>query len=201
MPASGQDGTESEAERMPVTSGVGRTTREYLKACTAPSHDRLDGRLGTLTEGGERDYADFLEIQYRARQDVELWLADHAPTTAPPGQTGLIAQDLETLGRAAPTDFPALETPADADPIGVCWVLAGSSLGNRAILARLAKTGMQWPTAFLSDRRMTAYWQDLRPILERPHSPDRDRAALAAAQATFAHFNAVVAHALSPVAA
>ncbi|MEX0341168.1 MAG: hypothetical protein AB3N06_01140 [Erythrobacter sp.] len=103
------------------------------------------------------------------------------------------------MGPTVPGDCERFEPPAGSDPLGACWVLAGSSLGNRAILARLGKSGLQRPVAFLSDTRMTAYWKQLRPLLERPHSLPDDRAALAAAQATFSHFNAVAAHHCLPV--
>jgi len=186
---------------MPVPSGVGRTTRDYLRSETADCHDRLDMRLGALVEGGEREFSAFLAIQHRARRGIEGWLADHAPDCEPPLQTGLIAQDLYAMGIPVPGDCERFEAPAGSDPLGACWVLAGSSLGNRAILARLGKAGLQRPVAFLSDSRMTAYWKQLRPLLERPHSLPYDNAALAAAQATFSHFNAVAARHCIPVTA
>lgn len=188
---------------MPVSSGVGRTTRDYLKSGTASSHDRLDLRLGELVVGGEADYARFLEIQYAARTGIERWLAEYAAGSAPPPLTDLIAQDIDRLGGRLPAGSPRFDfqAPASGDALGVCWVLAGSSLGNRAILTRLAKAGLRRPVAFLSDRRTTDYWRGLRPTLERVHKPSRDRAALVAAQATFAHFHAVAGAATMPVAA
>ncbi len=179
-------------------SGVGRTTRDYLRVGTAEAHDTLDVRLGALVEGDERDYARFLDIQYRARVNIQSWLSERCADTAPPRQTDVIARDLAELGVPIPSHSPAFDVSADSDPLGTCWVLAGSSLGNRAILARLVKAEMQWPVAFLSDRRVVEYWQRLRPFIERPHSPVDDPPVLAAAQASFAHFNAVASQVGAP---
>ena len=184
---------------MPVANGARGSTRNYLKTGTAASHDRLDTRLGALMTGDVRDYAAFLDIQYRARVGVEGWLAGTG--TPPPQQSTLLAQDIAALGRIAPEDVPAFAPPAGSDALGVCWVLAGSSLGNRAILARLVKNKVDWPVDFLSDTDMTTYWRSLLPALERPHSIDTDDAALRAAQATFSHFNATVADSLAREAA
>ena len=64
--------SECEAEGMRGKNVAGRTTRDYLRIGTAAAHDTLDVRLGTLVEGDVRGYAQFLEIQYRAREYREL---------------------------------------------------------------------------------------------------------------------------------
>ncbi|MBX7482892.1 biliverdin-producing heme oxygenase [Qipengyuania qiaonensis] len=176
---------------MPVRHAVGRTTRDYLKAETAQGHERLDKRLGALVMGDAPDYERFIDIQFRARLGVERWLAATGGLDLPPSQTDLLAEDLFSLGREPGADAPDLDIPADCDPLGVCWVLAGSSMGNRAIHARLAKRDGRLPMVFLADERMKNYWAKLRPLLERGHDPEQDRPVLIAAQATFAHFNAV----------
>lgn len=178
---------------MPVEYGVGRTIRDYLKAGTAAAHDQLDSRLGTLVGGSASDYSAFLDIQYRARLGIEQWLALECRDTAPPPQTGLIARDLADLGHDIPDDTPAFAAPTDARALGVCWVLAGSALGNRMILSRMAKHAEQRPTAFLSDRRMGEYWRSLLPALGRSATKAEADALLASARASFAHFNAVAA--------
>ena len=101
--------------------------------------------------GDRASYAAFLAMQYRARRGIESWLGLHLPDTAPPKQCALIAEDLASLGETVPEDVPGFELEQDDDPFGLCWVLAGSALGNRAILARLAKAQANVPTAFLAD--------------------------------------------------
>lgn len=176
---------------MPISKAVGRTTRDYLREATADSHERLDLLMGELVVDDEAAYAKFLQIQWHARVGVENWLQESHVEAMPPHQTDLIARDLAALRCALPDNPPAFVPSADADPMGTVWVLAGSSLGNRALLKRLKKTGTALPTSFLSDPRMVQFWQDLRPALERPHSLPDDQAVLMAAQATFAHFQQV----------
>lgn len=180
---------------------MGRTVREYLRDETSPSHDRLDRRLGSVLDGTAAGYAEFLAIQYRARKGIEDWLERSAIPNAPPSQVPLIARDLAALGARLPLSAPRFDGVPASDPLGVCWVLAGSSLGNRAILAQMRKAGSAFPVTFLSDPSMTDYWQTLRPALAQPVDPIRHSPMLAGAGAVFEHFNAVVVRHLSPVAA
>ncbi|WP_370031242.1 biliverdin-producing heme oxygenase [Qipengyuania mesophila] len=182
---------------MPADDGVGRTIRNYLRSETSVEHTWLDERLGALVTGDVEDYAAFLAIQYRARKGIERWLEQHCIANAPPPQTGLIARDLRELGHPLPFDTPDFTPPASAQTLGVCWVLAGSALGNRAVLARLAKQAMSRPVAFLSGPRMGDYWRNMLPILERPAPPNERSSLLGGASAAFAHFNAVAAESLA----
>ena len=173
---------------MPVSKAVGRTTRDYLKEATAQNHDRLDLVLGKLVADNEATYTEFLEVQLRARIGIEAWLNSITPEVSPPSQIHLIRQDLASMGHSLQPETATFNPPADADPLGTSWVLAGSCLGNRALLARLKKVNTNLPTTFLSDPKMIRFWQKLRPSLERPHNPADDRQVLVAAQATFSHF-------------
>lgn len=178
-----------------------RTVRDYLRDGTSQCHDRLDRRLGSFLDGTTAGYAEFLSIQYRARKGIEGWLGRADATSSPPSQLHLIATDLATLGAPIPSSAPQFEGATMGDTLGASWVLAGSSLGNRAILAQMRKAGSAQPVAFLSDGSMPAYWQTLRPALAQPLDPAVHTPALAEANAVFAHFNCVVSEHLSPVAA
>lgn len=143
------------------------------------------------------DYIRFLELQYGARKPVEDWLAARAPAHfLPPAQTPLIARDLTAMqvpvcdkAPRAPFEPPV---PSDASVLGAAWVLAGSSLGNRTILKELkrmnASQGEFWPSAFLADPAMLAFWQRLRTRIERPVREAEANAARIAAERVFAHF-------------
>jgi hypothetical protein len=75
-------------------------------------------------------------------------------------------------------------------------VLAGSALGNRAIAKAVTRIGGgSWPTEFLGDGAMMAFWQGLRTRIERPASPAEATGAADAAAAVFAHFLKVAEHA------
>lgn len=183
---------------------MGRTgsysLRAALKRDTASLHDTLDGALAdwALADGAmasPRDYARFLAVQYRARKPIEDWVAHHLdPDDAPPPQAPLIRADLSALGVGIPPRSAQAEfaMPDGADPIGLKWALAGSSLGNRAMLAQRRKNGLEGPEAFLSDSAMPTYFKRLRPELEREVDSARGEAAVAAAKAVFARFLAAL---------
>lgn len=173
--------------------GMGRTIRDLLREGTAGAHAQLDDGMGALITGRRADYAKFLTMQYSARRGIEAWLEKHEGDAAPPPQTVLIAEDLRTLDHVPPSDTPDFSPPENSLPLGVCWVLAGSSLGNRMILSRLTKIDETWPVHFLSDAAMHAYWRNLLPQLQATTDAASAGSMLAGAQATFAHFNAIAA--------
>lgn len=177
--------------------------RTHLRAATMAAHDLLDHAMQAAS-GWQTlsDYARFLALQYAARVPLEDWLARHAPSDlSPPSQTPLLARDLAALGLDVPKPAPGLTPamPAPGEALGTAWVLAGSALGNRAIAKQVARIGGgEWPTAFLGDDTMMAFWQGLRARIERPAEPDEAEGATRAAEAVFAHFLAVAEHDRAP---
>lgn len=168
------------------------TLRTDLKTSTAHLHSRLDAQLGALDLAHRADYARFLGVQRAARGPIERWCRAHLPSElVPPVQSGLIAADLAALGvtsGAAAVPFAAPAVCAGT-ALGVAWALGGSSLGNRAMLAHLRRTAPgDWPTAFLADPAMPAFWSAVRPHLERSANAEETRAAVAGAEAVFAQF-------------
>lgn len=175
---------------MPLTAPAERsphaaTLRACLREATAPLHDRLDAAMGVLDLAIRADYVRFLRVQLAARTAIEPVLG--ALDGPPPAQAALLRADLAALGAdgdAAPVRF---DLPAGADPIGAFWALAGSHLGNLAMLRDLGdRAPHSWPTAFLSDPRMAAYWRTFREKLARPARAADP--AIAAGQAVFATF-------------
>ncbi len=169
--------------------------RTCLRGATANAHDLLDSTMRSAS-GWETldDYAQFLTLQHAARAPVEAWLAEHAPADLlPPAQCEAIERDLEALGRPVlqhDVPFaPKLGENTEGYTLGAAWVLAGSSLGNRAILKEVTRAGYgDWPTAFLGDDAMLTYWQGLRRRIERPADIAEIEAASSAATAVFDHF-------------
>ncbi|AWW73624.1 hypothetical protein CD351_04180 [Erythrobacter sp. KY5] len=178
--------------------------RAALRSETARLHDQLDMTMHEVAGWTSReDYARFLSLQYAARRPVEAWLDQNAPTDSlPPAQTPRIAQDLAALGHDLPSPATSFTMASAADDdslasaaLGAAWVLAGSSLGNRAILAEMRKgsgDAATWPHAFLGDDAMLTFWKSLRRRIERPADPAEVQAASAAAQSVFDHFLCVV---------
>lgn len=155
------------------------------------------------------DYTRFLSLQYAARRPVEAWLAANAPSElCPPAQCDLIAADLIELGEQVPESGPHFalysgacdDAPNDCEVLGAAWVLAGSSLGNRAILKEVRRTAKQsgeqaWPDSFLGDDAMMNFWKTLRRRIERPADINEVAGASRAAAAVFDHFIALAANA------
>ena len=170
------------------------TLRDGLRAGTRELHAQLDTAVSGRDILNPRIYADFLQAQLSARLPVEHWLARaggsalRVPPTAP-----LLVEDLHSLGHPFSLSPMAFAPPGDADPVGAAWALAGSSLGNRAMLARLRKGGASLPTGFLADPAMIAFWQGLKPRLDCRVTPGAMRAAAAAARAVFDCFTAAFA--------
>lgn len=178
----------------------GESLRTHLRAATMAAHDLLDHAMQAASGWQTReDYARFLSLQHAARAPLEGWLVAHAPADlAPPPQTLLIARDLARLGMPAPAPAPlfTIGRPGPGAALGIAWVLAGSALGNKAILRQVARIGGDgWPVAFLADDGAMAFWQDLRARIERPAAPAEAEGATRAAEAVFAHFLAAAEHA------
>ena len=193
----GQEGSEVSST---AHQGPAEDLRLHLRAATMAAHDLLDHSMQAAS-GWQTlaDYARFLSLQYAARAPVEVWLESHAPKAfCPPAQTPLIARDLAELGLPCPpAGSPFVHTDTrDGDALGAAWVLAGSALGNKAILKQMRRASAtddtEWPSAFLGDEAMLAFWQALRARIERPAHAAQAHAAADAASAVFAHF---IAHA------
>ena len=103
----------------------------------------------------------------------------------------LIARGLAGLGLALPHST-AFALPQGAEPIGLVWALAGSSLGNRAMLHQRRKIGAAGPERFLADPAMSAFFSGLRARIERPASAELASRAVAGAQAVFSAFLAAL---------
>lgn len=182
--------------------------RKKLREATSAAHDRLDNLMRDAAGWTTRDeYVQFLQLQLAARAPIEMWLkANAARHLHPPAQCAHIANDLTSMDAKAPfewvtspTNFTipsALEDNKDASALGAAWTLAGSALGNHAILKDMRRAATQqgsdaWPHSFLGDPDMLAFWGVLRRQIERPASSSETCAAVQASLAVFNHFIAI----------
>ena len=142
--------------------------RKELREATDAAHRRLDAAAGALPLTCDHDYAIFLKAQYSARAAMERAFALTPPAgiEAPPAQTPLLARDIASLGQVLPVsnEAPIFDNPFEA--LGAAWVIAGSSLGNRTLLARRRKEGLAGKDAFLSDPSMPEYFKSLLAVIE-----------------------------------
>ena len=140
------------------------------------------------------DLVRFLGIHLAARDSVENWLEKNAPSGwAPPIQTKLIAHDLIALG-GLPGDFPAptFEPGPVASWLGTAYVIAGSHLGNRLLLAQAGAALPRDAQRFLAGKTMQEYWRRLRTRLAAMPGSDGGAGAIQTAKATFRHFTECV---------
>ena len=162
----------------------------------------LDSAFHADTLADPDAYGDFLTMQLRARLPIERWAASHCPASLrPPETTPELLEDLLALGRPISLRPARFDIPDGADAIGVAWAIAGSHLGNRAMLAMLRKAGADLPASFLADTRMQAFWADLKPRLDLPADRDSARGAIVAANAVFVCFTASLPAAPARIAA
>ncbi|MBX7532510.1 biliverdin-producing heme oxygenase [Qipengyuania sp. 1XM1-15A] len=162
---------------------------------TRAAHDRLDRIAATMPLSSTGDYALFLGAQFAARAAMEETFAVNPPSQVgePPRQTQLILSDLKELGYAPPPPAAPLHLDGSAQALGAAWVVAGSSLGNRAMLAQRNKAGLSGADRFLSDPAMPAFFRTLLEVLETPDTRASVEAAIQGAQAAFALFECAFA--------
>ena len=153
--------------------------------------------------GSDRDYAAFLKAQYVARSAIEAAFVAQPPfgMSAPPPQSKLLAADIADLGMSLPHVEATAKFRTAEQSLGACWVVAGSSLGNRTLLSRRTKAGLHGPTRFLSDRQLASHFGALLKVLEQPFAEYQVNAAIQGAIATFALFEAAFCNETVKVAA
>ena len=171
------------------------TLRDDLRAATGSDHAILDQSMAGLRLAEPVDLVRFLGIHLAARAGIEAWLERNAlPGWAPPVQIGLIEQDLIALGGlSAAFPAPRFEPGPAADWLGPAYVIAGSHLGNRLLLAQAGAALPRNAQRFLAGNAMQDYWRRLRSLLAGMTGPDGGVATIDAAKATFAHFTRCVA--------
>lgn len=181
---------------------TGRSSlRDNLKAATHQLHSTLDNAMAPLVNGAR--YGQLLSIQAIARRPIEGWLAGQEALPSPPRQLPLLEADLAELGIVLTTTGQALSFhPLNEDEAwGIAWAVAGSSLGNRAMLHALRRAGVAGPFRFLADEAMPRYWTELRTRIDQPADEVQTRHAVTGARRVFDHFLACHALAERKVAA
>ena len=179
-----------------------RRLRNALREATSETHARLDEAVGHLPLSSADKYAFFLTAQYRARLAVDEAFEKQAPhgMVAPPSQTRLLELDLKDLGSSPTQQCGKLGFDTEFEALGAAWVIAGSSLGNRAILHQRRKRELAGPQRFLEDDRLTSYFSDLRTVLTEIHAATHVDEAVLGATKTFEVFERAFAIKRSGVA-
>ena len=144
--------------------------RDYLRRETRAIHDRLDVMAANMPLAGDAEYASFLRAQGEVRTVLDNAFTFHPPLglPAPPRQTMLIEADLDELNAPGLTCGPAVSFANGYEALGAAWVVSGSSLGNRAMLAQRRRSGLDRAHAFFSDPAMPEYFKRVASALETP---------------------------------
>lgn len=176
--------------RIPATRKPA-SLRDHLRARTRHAHDMLDAAMSEGELASPAGYARFLVIQHAARVPIERWIAENAQAVLrAPAQAHLAEADLSELDVQTFAHRQSFEPQEDADPLGIIWALAGSSLGNAMILQSIQRSheSALLPLRFLSDTSMHSFWKSLLPALNEQVSPAMIDAACAGALLVFEHF-------------
>lgn len=171
------------------------TVLTQLRAATRPAHDRLEGTLGLLDEGLDRDaYRAVLERFHGFWRDWEPAVAallDDPALTGPRRRLHLLQADLASLGvpPAAVARLPScspLPLHDAAAALGSLYVMEGSTLGGRVIQRhverRLGAVGCRYFSGY--GDQTGAMWRSFLARLDQAPAADADRI-IAGAVATF----------------
>ena len=164
--------------------------RNELKDATEAIHDRIDHAVGALPLLSEKDYAAFLGAQYTARSIVERALAKQSPPEpgSPPSQLQALEADLADLGASPRSGETTIDLRNEYEALGAAWVLAGSSMGNRTILAQRRRAGLTNAERFLSDAAMPRYFKQLLRTMDSFNGQPMVDDAICGASKAFAVF-------------
>lgn len=162
-----------------------------LRTHTTHLHERLDRAVSQTPIASRAGYARFLLMHARVLPHAERWLAGQPAFASLPGdrmRTDALMQDVAALGLEAPLATPVAFGTENA-VAGVAYVLEGSRLGARYLLAELAKSDISVPDAFLRHGEGQHCWKTFRDWLaSQPATPSAVEAAVTSARAVFAAY-------------
>ncbi|KCZ56302.1 hypothetical protein HY29_09635 [Hyphomonas beringensis] len=137
-----------------------QTLRARLKAETAEDHARLDAMMSQHDLTTPEGLAVYLQINYLALTCLEPVITGHQDLPPPRLLLSEIRQDLSELGAPLPRweDQP---DPGQPHPLGLIYVIAGSSLGARFLYLQWQKAenpAVQNAGRYLSSLKAESDW-------------------------------------------
>lgn len=177
---------------------------DRLRAATRADHEAVEALVGIDRPDLSRaDYTSFLEVMLAAHEPFEAALG-HVPAvhTFLPDlrerlKTAALRADLHALGRS-PAASPSITLDL-GEALGGLYVLEGSTLGARFVLARVRERlghEVQHATSYLEgygEARATRWQGFVRALEHAAADPDRAQAIVRGAVRTFAHVRALFA--------
>jgi heme oxygenase len=172
------------------------TAHALLRAQTADLHAELDRLMAPLLANGSAGYADFLQRSAAAVFPLETLLAAaHVQTVLPDWPLRIrgpvLRLDLRDLGVSEPSVGGSSRFVGEAFLFGVLYVLEGSRLGAKALLAEM-KRGEDFPscpTRYLAHGQGQPLWPSFLARLNASAAVrDRPQEAIAGAVHAFEVF-------------
>ncbi len=168
--------------------------RARLRAETRAAHERVDAAFARFDLRERDSYAAFLTahaavlpaLEAAVQADAMRWLPDWPARRRTPALRG----DLKILGRPAP-EPAATNFGGSAENLGALYVLEGSRLGSRLLVAQVREAGdpaVRAATAYLAHGDARRLWPSFLEVLEREGA--EPAAVTAGAAAAFALFEA-----------
>lgn len=172
----------------------------FLKRETRALHERAEATFARFDLAGAQGYGDFLRAQAAALLPLEAALEDRGAARLLPDWPSRrraleLSADLAALGRAAPPFLAAPTFANDGETLGALYVLEGSKLGARYLLARLPDAAARGATAFLASAERPDRQGQWPAFLARLDAASDDPVdLLAGATCAFALFERAPAH-------
>ena len=173
------------------------SARGYLRAATNDLHTRLDARLAPLVLRGDAGYREFLFRSAMALLPVEQALNKAGVVNVLPdwpqrSRSSALTGDLAALSLPQPTPTKFAKVRGEAFQFGMLYVLEGSRLGARLLLAEVEATLLpttQVATRYLSHGQGLSLWPTFLQRLEASPQVRREpEQAVAGARAVFWQF-------------
>ena len=184
-----------------------QTLAERLKQETTTLHERLDTSIvGKSPFADTARYGAFVETQYRFYAVIEPLYHDETlgaliPGLASRSRLEAARLDLIDLGRAVPEVAP-VEIPDDAR-LGWLYVSEGSTLGAAFLLKAVGALGFNEEKGArhlaASPEGRGKHWREFKDAINTVTlTPEQDAAAIAGANAAFAHVQQLVGEVMVP---
>jgi heme oxygenase len=181
------------ASRHRVTA---RSARGQLRTATRDLHARLDARLAPLMTQGDAGYQEFLLRSAMALLPVEQALTEAGVAILLPDwpqrlRSCALRGDLAALALAEPAGAAVAAVCGEAFQFGMLYVLEGSRLGARLLLAEVAALSpvCRAATRYLSHGQGLSLWPTFLQRLEASQQVQREpEQAAAGARVVFRQF-------------
>ena len=134
--------------------------RAILREKTSDAHEALDAALIDYDLTSRSGLRDYLRVHYRARVQLTKLYSGHPIEVDHTQSLSALQSDLSVLGAKLPHPMN-LELSGDLHPVGVTYVVAGSSLGSKLLFkhwSRAVDEKVRQAGTFMTRAKDNADW-------------------------------------------